>query len=662
MKSKTLFLFLIITLLLAGCNLGPSETLAPTQIDIPTATVEPVATDPSGETGEPVEAIFPTATADEAALPEDSSSTQSSSPTEVAPPPETEAPPPPVDAASWQNLPFDEFVEESWYSVMRRDPETLTELGLSAAFGIGDDQLTDISDAYLRETYALYAQILEFLYTYDRDSLSPEQQLNYDIYAYYLEDVLRGEAFINYDYPITHFIIGVQYQLINFFTDIHPVTNLQNAQDYVTRLSQVDTKFEQVIANLQLSEQAGVVTPRFILQWSLGDIRNIANSSAKYTTFYTSFAEKVNALDSLSDEEKTALLEAAEAEIKASVIPGFRALADYLDDLQRRAPTDDGVWQYPNGDAYYAYQVARFTTTDLTPDEIHQMGLADLARIQTEMRQIFDQLGYPADESLPQLFDRVEQDGGALYGQDIVAGYEAIIADAQLRANEVLDLQPQSEVIVIPGSSGGYYIGPSVDGSRPGAFYASVGGSEPRFGMASLAYHEAVPGHHTQVALALELDLPSFRRGSLFTAYVEGWALYAERLMSEIGAYADDPHGDLGRLQYEAFRAARLVVDTGIHAKGWTFDEAVDFMVANTGMPNGNIQFEVARYIAWPAQALTYKIGMEEILRLRTKAQEQLGDRFDIREFHNLVLGNGAVPLAILERLVDEYIASNLGS
>jgi uncharacterized protein (DUF885 family) len=571
----------------------------------------------------------------------------------VTAPPESQATNP------WQGLSFDRFLEESWYRVMQRDPELLTELGLSQAFGMGDDQLTDISEAYKRETYALYAQILDSLYRYDRDSLSPEQQLNYDIYAWYLEDVLRGQEFIHYDYPITHFITGVQNQLINFFTEIHPVTNLQNAQDYVKRLSQVDTKFEQVIANMQRSEQAGVITPRIILQWSLGDIQAIANSPAKATPFYARFAEKVNALDSLSTEEKSALLKAAEAEIEASVIPAFQALAAYLEDLQSRAPTNGGVWQHPIGEAYYDYQVARFTTTNLTPNEIHQKGLDELERIQTEMRLVFDQLGYPADESLPKLFARVAQEGGTLYDQEIVAGYEAIIADAKVRADQVLDVQPQADVIVIPGPSGGYYVGPAVDGSRPGAFYAAISGSEPKYGMATLAYHEAIPGHHTQVALAIEMDLPSFRRGSHFTAYVEGWALYAERLMAEVGAYTDDPYGDLGRLQFEAFRAARLVVDTGIHDQGWTFDQAVDFMVANTGMEKRLLQFEVARYIAWPAQALTYKIGMDEILRLRAKAEAQLGDRFDIRTFHNVVLGNGSVPLAILERIVDEYIAMN---
>jgi uncharacterized protein (DUF885 family) len=199
-----------------------------------------------------------------------------------------------------------------------------------------------------------------------------------------------------------------------------------------------------------------------------------------------------------------------------------------------------------------------------------------------------------------------------------------------------------------------------MDGSRPGAFYAKASGSEEYYGMPTLAYHEAVPGHHTQIALALEFDLPSFRRGSHFTAYVEGWALYAERLMWELGVYDDDPYGNLGRLQFEAFRAARLVVDTGIHAKGWTFDEAVDFMTENTGFERDiiNVDFEVSRYIAWPGQALAYKIGMNKILEMRQIAEQQLGEQFDLKEFHNVVLGHGAVPLEILERVVQEYTDS----
>jgi uncharacterized protein (DUF885 family) len=635
MKSRMLLLIVLVVVLLIGCSAISEATSDPSTADV-TATktvTHEVSTLSETKISEP-ETSIPGPTATEAETSQQN------------------------DSNPWKGLSFDQFLEESWFSVMRRDPELLTELGLSESFGIGDDQLTNISREYRLKTYVLYEQILEVLYGYDRATLPHEQQLNYDIYAYYLEDMLRGQEFMDYEYPITHFVTGAQNQLINFFTDIHPVTDLQSAQDYVARLSQVNTKFEQVIANMQHSEQAGVITPRMILQWSLGDIQKIAKSPAIATPFYTSFSEKVLALDSLSSDEKATLLADTEAEIEASVIPAFRALATYLEDLQKRAPTEEGVWQYPGGEAYYDYAVAHFTTTELTPEEIHQLGLAELDRIQAEMRTIFDQLGYPSGEGLPALYTRVAQDGGTLYGEDVVAGYEAIIEDAKVRAGEVLGVQPQADVIVIPGPTGGYYIGPAVDGSRPGAFYAAVSGSEPKFGMPTLAYHEAVPGHHTQIALALEMDLPSFRRGSHFTAYVEGWALYAEALMAEIGVYTDNPYGDLGRLQFEAFRAARLVVDTGIHAKGWTFDQAQEFMLENTGLPRGQVQFEITRYIAWPGQALAYKIGMNEIMRLRSLVQSQLGDQFDIRAFHNVVLGNGAVPLSILEQIVEDYIAT----
>jgi len=648
MKSRIPSPILLFVFLLASCSVFPEETVATEPVQ--TASTVTTSDDLSATDATPMEAVTP-----EMSTP---SEIEVSEPEPMATGTEIS---PQNDSIPWEGLSFDQFLEESWFSVMQRDPELLTELGLSETFGLGDDQLTNISREYRLETYELYAQILEALFGYDRAALPPEQQLNYDIYAYYLEDVLRGQEFMDYEYPITHFVTGVQNQLINFFTEIHPVTDLQSAQDYVTRLSQVDTKFEQVIANMQHSEQVGVITPRMILQWSLGDIQQIAKSPAIATPFYTSFSEKVFALDSLSSDEKATLLAAAEAEIEASVIPAFQTLATYLEDLQKRAPTDEGVWQHPNGEAYYAYQVAHFTTTDLTPEGIHQLGLSELEHIQAEMRTIFDQLGYPSEEGLPALYTRVAQDGGTLYGEDIVAGYEAIIEDAKVRAGEVLDIQPQADVIVIPGPTGGYYIGPAVDGSRPGAFYAAVSGSEPKFGMPTLAYHEAVPGHHTQIALALEMDLPSFRRGSHFTAYVEGWALYAEALMAETGVYADNPYGDLGRLQYEAFRAARLVVDTGIHAKGWTFDQAQEFMFENTGLPRGQVQFEITRYIAWPGQALAYKIGMNEIMRLRSLAQNQLGDQFDIRAFHNVILGNGAVPLSILEQIVENYIATQPG-
>jgi uncharacterized protein (DUF885 family) len=296
----------------------------------------------------------------------------------------------------------------------------------------------------------------------------------------------------------------------------------------------------------------------------------------------------------------------------------------------------------------------------LSPDEIHELGLQEVDRIQAEMRVIFEQLGYPENESLSSLFGRVLSDSGLLYSQDIVAGYEAIIREADQKVGAVFDLRPKAEVVVIGVPQGGYYIGPARDGSRPGAFYATQTGSETRFSMPSLAYHEAIPGHHFQIAIAQELDLPGFRTAVGSTAYIEGWALYAELLAYELGFYKDDPYGNLGRLQMELFRAARLVVDTGIHAKGWNYDQGVEYMLENTGLPPGQVQFEVSRYITWPGQATAYKIGMLKILELRQLAMEQLGDRFDLKEFHNVVLGNGGMPLEVLERVVQDYIDAKL--
>ncbi len=612
---------------------------------------------PAIKTGAPTAEIIPTVAQEDAALPGQAGD----SGTAATPGPDSASAPgsatqPQGAADPYQGLPFDDFLQESYLQVMRRDPELITELGLDAAFGMPGDQLTDISDAYQRETYALLAEIKATLLRYDRAALNPDQQLSYDIYAYYLDDLLRGQEFMYYDYPVTHFVTGVQNRLIQFFTDIHPITSKQEAENYLTRLAQVDTKLAQLLEALQLREQAGVITPRLVLEWSLGDIRAIARADASDTPFLTSFAAKVRSLD-LSVAEQDDLLGRAEREIEATVIPAFAALADYLDGQILRAPTAIGVWQHPNGEAYYQYAVRHHTTTTgLTPVEIRDLGLQELERIHAEMRVIFAQLGYPADESLPALFERVTNESGMLYNEDILHEYEAIIAAAQEQIKPAFDLFPQAAVIVIGVPVGGYYSGPAVDGSRPGAFYATASGAEPKFGMPTLAYHEAVPGHHTQIALALELDLPSFRRGSQFTAYTEGWALYAERLMWELGIYADDPYGDLGRLQAEAFRAARLVVDPGIHLEGWSFEQAFAFMRENTGMPERLLQFEVARYAAWPGQALAYKIGMIEILDLRQRSEERLGDGFDLKEFHNLVLRNGAVPLEILGQIVASHL------
>jgi uncharacterized protein (DUF885 family) len=330
----------------------------------------------------------------------------------------------------------------------------------------------------------------------------------------------------------------------------------------------------------------------------------------------------------------------------------------YFEHLQSVATNDAGAWKFPNGEAYYTYALHHYTSIDLTADQIHALGLQELDLIQAEMRTIFDQLGYPQDENLPELYARVVADSGSLSGDEIVKGYEAIITNADQNIGVAFDLRPSIGVVVVGGPAGGYYTPPAVNGSRPGFFYAQDTGVQPKYSMPTLAYHEAIPGHHFQIAIAQQLDLPSFRRGSDFSAFVEGWALYAEHLVAELGFYDQDRYGNLGRLQAQAFRAARLVVDTGIHAQHWTFNQAVEFMVENTGMSQYSMQGEVSRYISLPGQATAYYIGYTKIMEERQRAKDQLGDQFNLKEFHNVLLGNGAMPLDILDQVITSYIQS----
>jgi uncharacterized protein (DUF885 family) len=642
MKNRLLVL-LIVVLLASACGSGPMAESAP-----------------SPSAAEPTLILSPAVTAADAPSPSASAVTSA-----TAAPAAPEVDEPTLAATDLRSvsemvaglggLPLDRFFEESFKLLMLRDPEWVTAEGLAARFGTDNGQLTDLSDAQVRQTQELQVAVLDLLHQYDRQTLSTEQQISYDVYEWYLDDLVRGQAFMYYDYPITHFTTGVQYQLFQLFTDLHPIASRQDAEDYVRRLSQVDAKFDGLIEGLRLRQEAGVVLPRFLFPWVMGDIRDIARSQPRTTPFYRVFA-----LD-LAAAERQALLQAAEQAIAESVIPAFAVLAETLHGLQAAAPDSGGVWQLADGRAYYDYILRHHTTSDLTPDEIHELGLRELARIQAEMRTLFDQLGYPQDATIPELYARLAREGGVVSGSDVAETYESILEAAQQNLGAAFDTRPQAELIVVAGSEGDYYVSASLDGSRPGAFYARIsGGSQDLYGMPTLAYHEGVPGHHFQISLAQESDLPLFRNVVGFTGYAEGWALYAEQLAAELGWYDDDPNGDLGRLQAQAFRAARLVVDTGLHDQGWTFDQAHDFMVENTGQDPGFMQFEVSRYITWPGQATAYMVGMLEIMALRQRAIDELGDRFDLKEFHNVVLSNGSMPLEILELVVDGYIAATL--
>lgn len=418
----------------------------------------------------------------------------------------------------------------------------------------------------------------------------------------------------------------------------------------------------------------GIIPPKFILEMArsvmygyLGihspDPSSIRGESL---SVYSVFRDHLESIDGLSESEKGEMLEAALDAINESFIPAYVDLLAYLDDLARIATDDAGVWKFPNGDAYYAYMLRSQTSTDMTPEEIHNLGLSEVDRIQEEMRAVFDELGYPQDADLGELMDRAIQDGGyydisSPSGKErLIEVYEEMLEEVDLHLDDFFNIRAQAGVVVIGHPEfgvGGYYVSAPMDGSRPAAFHTGIGGSRAyKFNMPTVAYHEAVPGHHFQIAIAQEMDLPLFRNDVVLNAYAEGWALYAERLAWEMGLYDDDPYGNIGRLHLELLRAVRLVTDTGIHAMRWDREEAKAYMNQALGDPSGRWSHEVDRYIVLPAQATGYKIGMLKILELREMAMEALGEQFDIKEFHTVILGNGSVPLEMLERMVQEYI------
>ncbi len=568
---------------------------------------------------------------------------------------------------SLQSLNIDQFFEASWRELALRDPETVLADGLGGAYGLQGAELTNISDAYLRDTQQMRAVVLDMLRAYDRDQLEPEQQISYDVYEWYLEDKASEAQFMYYDYPATFFPVTAVHELTTyFFSDLHPIATSSDAEAYVTRLGQVDAKFGQLLEGLRLREEAGIVPPAFASQWALYGVRGVAGSSPTQTPYYHALATKVDALEDLTAAEKQELLDTAVQAIEDSVLPAYQDLATYLEHLASVAPSDDGLWQFPNGDAYYDHLLRHYSTTGMSAGEIHDLGLLELERVHAQMRDRSEALGYPEGESIPALFDRVAQDGGQVPASEVIDTYTALIDSAEQNLDAAFDLRPQAELQVVTSPIKGMYVSPSLDGTRPGAFHAGPGNAaEERYAMPTLAYHEAIPGHHFQISIAQESELPAFRGAMSFDGYTEGWALYSEQLAAELGWYDDDPYGDLGRLQAEAFRAARLVVDTGIHAKGWTFDQALDFFVENTGYEPGDSvepSLQIARYIVWPGQSTAYKIGMIKILELRQRAMDELGDRFDLKAFHNVLLRNGSMPLEILEQVVDGYIEATLSS
>ena len=552
---------------------------------------------------------------------------------------------------------IDDFFAEAFEITSLRNHENIISDGLFDLISSDTVQLSNISDAFNEQSKAIYQVILQQLESYDRSSLSQSQQISYDVYQAELTAKIQWIDFKNFEYPATYGFFGWPGSTETFFTQAFTFTDKTQADIYLTLLNQLGRRFEQIETLLDNRKAAGVIEPTVTLNYSQGLVAGIANSTASATSYYQAFNTQLTALSNISDADKANLRETALLTINEKVLPAYASLASKMSTLATEAPSQIGFGQFPGGKEFYDFTLNYYTSGNLTADKIHQLGIDELARIHSEMRVLFDQLGYPQNESIAQLYARVDNDAELIPANQTKAVYESLIADAYLELPKLFNILPVQEVAVIGGTSGGYYIAGSDDGSRPGAFYANTSQNSPYTTMPTLAYHEAVPGHHLQIALANELDLSLFRKKGNFTSFIEGWGLYAERLAKDANWYENDAIGDLGRLQFEAMRAARLVVDTGIHSKGWSYNQADQFHIDNVGFAGA-----IARYSVWPGQATAYMTGMLKILELRQKAQDELGDTYDIREFHDAVIGNGSMPLNVLTKVVENYIADTLAN
>jgi uncharacterized protein (DUF885 family) len=561
--------------------------------------------------------------------------------------------------ARLHGLDFDTFVDESYKQILLRSPETVTSLGLSAALGIRNDRLDDICGSFVEGTYELKAGILEILETYDRAALAPGQQTSLDSYAWLLSAWEDEQEFMCHLYPVTH-AFSRQNDIERFLTDEHPMASLQDAEDYVSRLEQVDDQFACLVQNLQESQDRGIMAPAQMLVAAAYRIRGIMPGTATGLPFYTAFAAKLDQITELSQVQRQHLLSLAEQAIDSSVIPAYQRLVEKLDQQIPVAPPMNGVWQLPDGDRFYRSQLRFHTTTDLSPEAVHQLGLQEVARIRSEIRQAFDGLGYPSDQGFAELFQRLAQDSGIIPADQIVAHADAIIRQALADSAQAFDIAPRTPVVVI-GGTGTFYVPGSLDGSRPGAYYVANAAATYRYSMRTIAYHEAVPGHHFQISIGNEQDVPLFTKaGNIFTGFVEGWAVYAEYLAKDLDWYRDDVHSDLGRLQWELLRAVRMVVDTGLHARRWSRGQAIEYYVETVGADVSLATSQIDLYLSYPGHFSAYKTGMMKILELRQLAEDRLGDRFDLKDFHRVVLLRNRMPLSLLERAVCDYIETGL--
>jgi uncharacterized protein (DUF885 family) len=557
---------------------------------------------------------------------------------------------------------IDTFFEDFFTSWVRAEPEQATSMRLfqgdeQAAL---DSKLSDISDAAAHARVTRAKEGLATLTKFDRAKLTPAQRFSASMLEYQLRDIVAEEPFLIYRFPLNQFM-GIQVRLPSLMTDLHPMRNRRDAENYLSRLQLASPKIDQALKIMQDRSKQNIRLPGFISVETVNQMKRFTTPEPGQNILATNFAERLKKIPELDGKLRTSMAADAEKLVRENIYPAYRRAMDGLATENAKAPSNDaGLWRFPKGAEAYAFYLHRFTTTNMTAEQINQKGLSEVQRIEAEMEGLFQKLGYRTG-TIRERFDKLQDDNsypdGPNVREQILADYGKMIHENNERSLEAFDRRPKSECIVqrIPefqeANAAANYEGPPKDGSRPGIFRVPLRGPKfPKPGMKTLAAHEAIPGHHFQIASQVEMTtLPSFRRQNPFgsmSAFSEGWGLYAERLAAELGWYKNDLMSDLGRLNGELFRARRLVTDTGIHAKRWTREQSIAY-----GIP----QSEVDRYVMMPGQACSYKIGQLKILELREEAKKALGARFSLKAFHNVVLGNGSIPLTLLEQAVREW-------
>lgn len=575
-----------------------------------------------------------------------------------------------LDSTAAASQAANELFDTIFMEGVNRNPVMQTYLGIKTDY----DKWQDLSEENSAKELAFAKEALLRIQVIDVDKVDKQTKLSYKLLSQKLEQQIEDYQWRHHNYPVNQ-MFGVHSRVPALLINQHSITDVKQAHDYIARVKNSKVLLEQLIEQLSIRAEKGIIAPKFVFGHVIRDSKNLIVGApfddGADSTLYADFNKKIATLD-ISDTEKQALTAELTSALTTEFKAGYQALVSYLIQLEKKADNTDGAWKFPQGDKFYNNALSRTTTTDLTADEIHQIGLDEVKRIHDEMRLIMTKVGFKGN--LNEFFEFMRHDPQFYYAGDD-AGRQRYLTEATHLINtmkgeldQLFITKPKADLKVkkveaFREKSAGkaFYQQPAPDGSRPGIYYANLYdmAAMPTYQMEALAYHEGIPGHHMQIALKQELEgIPKFRKFGGYTAYSEGWGLYSEMIPKEIGFY-QDPYSDFGRLAMELWRACRLVVDTGIHNKKWTRAQGLEYYVSNTPNAESDAVKMVERHVVMPSQATAYKIGMLKIVQLRAKAKQVLGNKFDIREFHDVVLTNGAVPLNVLEDMVNDYIAKN---